>query len=97
MPGVHRPQDLGFTSGARDNAGPERFAIGFGISEWHGADGISGRGGNGRDPTVHGADDYVQVVVGESLVDAVDTGCLSNDLDAFGVFLVGELVVERAF
>lgn len=97
MPGVHRPQNLGFAAGVRNDAGPERSAVSLGISERHGADGISSRGGDGRDPTVHGADDDVQVEVGETLVNTVDTGRLSNDLDAFRVFFLSELVVERAF
>ena len=97
MPGVHGPQNLGFTPGVRNDAGPERSAVSLGISERHGADGISSRGGDGRDPTVHGADDDVQVEVGETLVDTVDTGRLSNDLDAFRVVFLSELVVERAF
>lgn len=96
MPGVHRLQNLCFTPGVGNNAGPERSSVGFGIPKRHGTDGISGGGGDGRDPTVHGADDYVQVEVGESLIDTVDTGRLLNDLDAFRVFFLGELVVERA-
>lgn len=96
MPGIHSPQNLCFTPGVGDNAGPERSTVGFGIAKRHGADRVPSGGGNGRDSTIHGANDDVQVVVGECLVDAVGTGRPPKDFNAFGVFLRAELVVECA-
>lgn len=59
MPCAHDPQNLGFTPSTRNNTGPERSTISLGLAQRHGANRVSGGGSDGRDPTIHGADDDV--------------------------------------
>ena len=40
MPGDHSLQKFGFTPCTRDNAGPKRPAVSFGILKRHGTDGV---------------------------------------------------------